>query len=177
MKFHEKPFTGVYEIEGYNAADARGIFVKIFNKDSFESKGLATGFCENYYSVSKKDVIRGMHFQLPPFSHCKLVYVTEGEILDVIIDLRRKSKTFGRFLSLNLKALGNAVYIPEGFAHGFLTLSPSATVLYQVTSVHEPSADSGIRWDSFGFEWPVSSPVLSDRDQSFISFTEFQSPF
>lgn len=118
-----------------------------------------------------------MHFQAPPQDHEKLVYVTSGEILDVILDLRKQSAGYGRFITLRLSEYGSSVFIPKGCAHGFLALSDSATVVYNVTTVYDPKADQGIRWDSFGFDWPVTTPILSARDKGFIGFEQFQSPF
>lgn len=93
-----------------------------------------------------------MHFQLPPYDHEKLVYVTDGTILDVILDLRKKSATYGQFIAVKLDALTQSIYIPRGCAHGFLTLSESATVGYNVATSYNNAADSGIKWDSFGFD-------------------------
>ena len=114
-----------------------------------------------------------MHFQLPPYEHAKLVYVTDGEILDVTIDIRKESSTFGRYFSTILSSSNaKSLYMSKGFAHGFLTLSESATVVYQTTTVHSPEHDAGIRFDSFGFDWPVKNPLLSVRDLSFKKLFE-----
>jgi dTDP-4-dehydrorhamnose 3,5-epimerase len=156
---------GVFEIQNRKFEDQRGLFVKTFHEDVFRDKGLETSFKESFYSVSKKGVLRGMHFQLPPDDHAKLVFVTDGEILDVAVDIRKDSSTFGQYFSTKLSS-GNAksLYMSKGFAHGFLTLSESATVVYMTTTVHTPKSDAGIRWDSFGFNWGVTNPVISERD-------------
>jgi dTDP-4-dehydrorhamnose 3,5-epimerase len=168
---------GVLLLTNFVSNDKRGVFVKTFHAPQFQQQELATDFRESYYSISHRDVIRGMHFQLPPHEHDKLVYVTQGEILDVIIDLRRGSATFGQHVALRLVEHTQAVYIPRGCAHGFLTLSDTATVVYNVTSVYEPTADAGIRWDSFGFEWPVQQPIISDRDAAFGTLAELPVSF
>ena len=176
-KLLETPLPGVWQVENFSASDERGLFVKTFHSDWLASAGISVSFRESYYSQSHKQVIRGMHFQAPPHDHEKLVYVTSGEILDVILDLRSHEKTYGKFITLPLKEYGSSVLIPKGCAHGFLTISKSATVVYNVTTEYNPQADQGIRWDSFGLDWPVTAPILSARDKGFIGFDQFQSPF
>jgi len=177
MKVNATTLTGVQLIENFVSQDKRGMFVKTFHAGAFQEQGLAVDFRESYYSISHKNVIRGMHFQLPPHEHDKLVYVTQGEILDVVVDLRPDSPSYLQHLAISLGEHTQAIYIPHGCAHGFLTLSDTATVVYNVTSVYEPKADAGIRWDSFGFEWPVQAPVVSERDSTFKSLADFQPTF
>ncbi|QNE38410.1 dTDP-4-dehydrorhamnose 3,5-epimerase [Hymenobacter sp. NBH84] len=177
MKVNATTLTGVQLLENFVSQDKRGTFVKTFHAGAFQEHGLAVDFRESYYSISHKNVIRGMHFQLPPHEHDKLVYVTQGEILDVIVDLRPDSPSYRQHLAVSLGEHARAIYIPRGCAHGFLTLSDTATVVYNVTSVYEPKADAGIRWDSIGFEWPVQAPVVSDRDAAFKSLADFQPTF
>jgi len=165
--------AGVLLLDNFVSEDRRGMFVKTFHAGAFAELGLAVDFRESYYSVSHRDVIRGMHFQRPPHDHDKLVYVTQGEIIDVVVDLRAGSSTYRQHVALPLVAHRQAVYIPRGCAHGFLTLSDTATVVYAVTSVYAPAADAGIRWDSIGYEWPVSAPIVSDRDAAFSSLADF----
>lgn len=158
--------------------DARGGFVKSFVGTAFSALGLRTDFIEQYHSTSIPGVIRGMHFQLPPHQHAKLVYCAIGEVTDVFLDLRRGSPTYGRFGSVPLSAEnGHAIYLPPGLAHGFLATREPALMVYNVTSEYQPSHDAGIRWDSFGFPWGVSEPVVSDRDAGFVGLDGFQSPF
>jgi dTDP-4-dehydrorhamnose 3,5-epimerase len=168
---------GVLLLDNFVSRDKRGLFVKTFHALRFRASGIASEFRESYYSISQRGVLRGMHFQLPPYEHDKLVYVTQGEILDVIVDLRRASPTFGQHLAITLSAHSQAIYIPRGCAHGFLTISDSATVVYNVTSEYEPSADAGIRWDSFGLEWPVNLPIVSDRDAAFGTLADLLAVF
>jgi dTDP-4-dehydrorhamnose 3,5-epimerase len=177
MKVESTSIEGVWRLENFVSQDKRGAFVKTFHAEAFRMQGLSIDFQESYYSVSHKDVIRGMHFQRPPHEHDKLVYVTQGSILDVIVDLRLASATYGRYVAITLPEHTHAVYIPKGCAHGFLTLSETATVVYNVTSVYEPQADAGIRWDSFGFEWPVQSPIISNRDAAFGSLAAISDTF
>ena len=158
--------------------DRRGVFVKTFHVDAFRELGLPTVFAEAYFSVSHRNVLRGLHFQTPPMDHEKIVYCTEGEVLDAVVDLRRSSPTYGQHIVIPLRASeGTMLYIPRGMAHGFLTLSDEAVMMYKVTSVYAPACDAGIRWDTAGIDWGVSSPLLSERDQGFVSLADFSSPF
>ncbi|MBL7005153.1 MAG: dTDP-4-dehydrorhamnose 3,5-epimerase [Gammaproteobacteria bacterium] len=174
MNFIKTKLDGLFEIENGKFKDQRGSFVKTFNKDVFSENGLECNFKESFYSVSKKNVLRGMHFQLPPHDHAKLVYVVDGDILDVALDIRRESPTYGDFFSTRLSSENaKSLYVAKGFAHGFLTLSTSATVVYLVSTGHAPKYDAGVRWDSFGFDWNgVQSPVISIRDSSFGALKE-----
>lgn len=178
MNLQPLAIEGAFLLENFKAEDERGFFVKTFHEEMFKAKGLQTHFKESYYSVSVKNVIRGMHFQIPPHDHEKLVYVTDGEIMDVILDIRKESSTYGRFITVTLTEKSDSIYIPKGCAHGFLTISERATVVYNVATIYQPSADAGIRWDSFGFEWEgVTGPIISPRDRAFVTLSEFNSPF
>ncbi len=169
---------GLYILETTRIKDSRGDFVKIFSSSVFLKNSLGTNFKESYYSFSKKHVIRGMHFQLPPHEHAKLVYVPNGSIIDVVLDLRIDSPTYGKFEQIRLNEKnGTALYISEGLAHGFQSLEENSCVTYLQTSSYEPKSDSGIKFDSFGMEWATESPIISERDKSFVSFNEFISPF
>lgn len=177
MELEDLPLKGAYLIKSKPIFDGRGAFLKTYHMGMFEELELPFYFKESYYTVSKKDVIRGMHFQTPPAEHQKIVYVTDGEILDILLDLRKNSNTYGKAITIKLNKLGSSIYIPEGFAHGFLTLSESATVVYNVSSVYSPENDNGILWSSFGFDWPVISPVISERDKAFPELKNFKTPF
>jgi dTDP-4-dehydrorhamnose 3,5-epimerase len=158
--------------------DRRGHFIKTFHRDWFAAQGMATDFAEAYYSVSRRGVLRGLHFQLPPHQHAKLVYCVEGAILDAVVDLRRGSARYGAHALFSLSGQdGRLVYVPPGLAHGFYVTSESATVIYNVTSTHHPAADAGILWSSAGIPWPDPAPVLSERDSGFPPLSEFSSPF
>ena len=157
--------------------DERGDFIKIFNADAFGSAGLPADFKESYYSHSHKNVLRGMHFQRHPFGHAKLVSVIEGEILDVCVGIggtlnaRNRGKFFSTILS---KSNNRSLYIPDGYAHGFLVLSERAIVVNHMTSVFNPEYDAGIHYDSFGFDWPVKNPIVSEKDRNQINFNELK---
>lgn len=169
---------GCWEIRPRLIADDRGTFVKTFHRATFEQWGLPTDFPEAFYSVSRRGVLRGLHFQLPPAAHAKLVTCVSGKILDAAVDLRQGSPTYGRHALLELSAeQANMLYVPVGLAHGFYALTDRATVLYNVTTMHAPALDTGIRWDSAGIPWPEPRPVVSARDAAFPSLSDFQSPF
>lgn len=158
--------------------DQRGSFAKVFHKDTFEKHNLETNYAEQYFSHSHKRVLRGMHFQLPPVEHAKLVYCIYGEVLDVVVDLRKGSPIFKKYQVFELDdQKQHALYIPPGLAHGFLTLSEKAIMVYNVSTVYAPEHDTGIKWDSIDFAWPVESPVISERDQKFAQLADFDSPF
>lgn len=178
MIFHKTPIHDVYVIEQTVAQDKRGSFVKNFQRSIFEQRDLECDFKECYYTTSHKDVIRGMHFQTPPHDHAKLITVVSGAIMDVVLDIRKSSKTFGRYFEIELTGEnGKSLYIPRGLAHGFGVSSDVAIAYYQVTSEHDPEHDKGILFDSFGFAWPIRDPILSDRDSAFPALNDFKSPF
>lgn len=177
MVVEDTSLVGLKVLRSFVSHDSRGIFVKTYNAAQFAQAGLSFEQQESYYSVSHQGVVRGMHFQLPPHAHEKLVYVTAGRILDVVVDLRRASTTFQQVFSVELEAHKTALYIPQGFAHGFLALTPDATVVYSVATGYQPTADAGVRWDSLGFTWPVAAPIVSDRDAAFPALQDFSSPF
>lgn len=170
---------GVYILQPRRFQDARGSFVKTFHRETFRDLGL-DGFspAEEFYSVSGRNVIRGMHFQIPPADHAKLVYCPHGAVLDVVLDLRRNSPTAGRFIAVELSAAsGRSVFVPVGCAHGFLSREDDTLMIYQTSTVHSPTHDAGVRWNSFGFHWPCEAPVMSERDRNLPALAEFASPF
>jgi dTDP-4-dehydrorhamnose 3,5-epimerase len=178
MEFKETELKGVYVIENRVFKDERGKFVKTFNFDIFKEKGIEINFKESFYTFSKKGVIRGMHFQTPPMEHDKLVYVSSGKIIDVILDLRKDSPTFGKHISVELsEENGKSVFIPKGFAHGFQSLEDDSEVVYLTTSVYSPDNDGGVFYDSFEMQWPLENFSTSDRDKTFPKLNEFNSPF
>ncbi len=158
--------------------DRRGSFIKCYNESEFRRCGMEASFRESYFSISEKNVIRGMHFQIPPADHEKLVSVSFGAVRDVVLDIRKGSPTFGKAAGIILSAENNyALFIPRGFAHGFLSLEDHTIMNYLVTCGHSPEHDKGILWNSFGCDWGVSDPLLSERDRALIPLDEFNSPF
>jgi len=178
LKIVSSKIPGCFEIFPLIHRDSRGAFIKTFHAPTFNEFGLCISFKEEYYSVSAKNVVRGLHFQLPPDDHVKLVYCITGCVQDVVLDLRLGSPTYGNHVKFELSAeLGNMVYIPKGMAHGFCSLRANSTMVYKTSTVHSPELDSGIRWDSAGIKWPNSPMTISDRDRNLSSLADFDSPF
>ena len=178
MKVTPTTINGVLVITLAPFKDERGVFAKTFNLDQFKKLGLETNFTESFYSISKKDVIRGMHFHLPPKDHFKLIYVTSGAVLDVALDLRKDSPTYGKHFAIELSQENNTmIYIPPGCAHGFRALQDNTCTVYMQTGMYSSEHDSGIHVESFGMDWGVSNPTLSERDKNFVTLPEFITPF
>jgi dTDP-4-dehydrorhamnose 3,5-epimerase len=165
--------------------DARGWFAETWNTERFEKLGVTSEFCQDNQSASAKaGTIRGLHFQRPPYAQAKLVRCVKGRIFDVAVDLRRESPTFKKWIGVELSAtLGNQLFIPVGFGHGFLTLEDDCHVAYKVDSYYAPQADGGIRWDDpeLDIHWPIggASPILSDKDAGLplLADSEFDFPY
>ncbi len=158
--------------------DERGVFVKTFQKEAFKVQGLKTEFSEEFNSRSKKNVLRGLHFQLPPHQQVKVVQCVSGAVMDVVVDLRVGSPTYrqGEVFQLH-QDKASLVYIPEGMAHGFYAITELAVLCYKVSAVYAPQHDTGILWSSAGIPWPTSSPILSIKDQGLPAMKDFNSPF
>jgi len=178
MKIRKTNIEGLFVIDLFHAEDNRGGFVKTFHKESFEKMGLNTDFQESFYSINNKGVIRGMHFQTPPHDHNKLVYCTNGRLNDVILDIRKDSPTYGKFASIELSGDNyRAIYIPKGMAHGFESLEDHTMMTYLTSTMHQPSHDQGIRFNSFGKIWDSENPIINERDLNWPSLEEYDSPF
>lgn len=178
MRLEKTLINGLYLINQFNVLDDRGNFVKIFHEPSFIGNEINFNVKESYYSISKKNVIRGMHFQTPPHEHEKLVYVSSGAITDVVIDLRKESPTYKKHLAFELSAKNKrGIYIPKGCAHGFLSLMDESCVVYMVSSPYSEYSDSGILYNSFGYDWGIDHPIISSRDMKFPFLESFDSPF
>ena len=168
MKVTETTLPGVVIVEPRVFRDARGFFLESFNAERFGAHGLPTEFRQDNHSRSVKGVLRGLHYQLRR-PQGKLVSVVRGRVFDVAVDIRRRSPTFGKWLGAVLsEEEPRALWIPPGFAHGFCTLSDVADFVYKCTEVYVAEDDRGILWSdpSIGIEWPVSDPLLSDKDRS-----------
>jgi dTDP-4-dehydrorhamnose 3,5-epimerase/CDP-3, 6-dideoxy-D-glycero-D-glycero-4-hexulose-5-epimerase len=157
--------------------DNRGTFTKTFARSLFEAHGVFFDFHEEFYSFSKKDVVRGMHFQLPPHDHAKLIYCPLGAVLDVLVDLRC-GPGYGRVASQILSSdEPTLLVIPTGIAHGFKALCDNSLMIYKTSDEHMTSHDAGIRWDSFDFDWGVEHPNISARDAVHPALSDFVTPF
>ncbi len=153
--------------------DERGSFLEIYKKSSFKDAGIDVNFLQCNQSSSKKNVLRGLHYQKHPYGQGKLLRVLLGKIFDVALDLRNDSETFGQFAAVELSDTETQLfYIPPGFAHGFCVVSDKALVEYFTTSEYVPNSEAGIKWDSAGLNipWPVKEPVLSEKDGKLPDF-------
>ncbi len=178
MNIEALSIPGLQLLHLFHSADDRGDFVKTYHAADFKKMNLGFEIKECFYSTSRKNVIRGMHFQLPPSAHDKLVFCSQGAILDVVLDLRKSSPTYLQFVSVELHATKpQALLIPAGCAHGFKSLADHTITNYFVSSEYDASADAGIHYQSFGFDWDCADPIVSTRDQSFPAINVFQSPF
>jgi len=174
MIFTETPLSGAYVLDPERLADERGFFARIFEPSEFEARGLNPNVAQSSLSFNpRKGTMRGMHFQRPPFAEAKLVRCTRGAVHDVIIDLRRDSKTFLGHLGVILDAESRRMlYVPEGFAHGFLTLTDDAEVTYQISARYSPEHASGVRWNdpAFGIQWPGPVVLVNERDRTYPDY-------
>ena len=178
MKIVATEMPGLFDLNAESRTDARGSLVKTFEAGTFAHSGLPTRFEEQLHTSSRGGVLRGMHFQAPPAGQAKVIYCQHGSVFDVVVDLRTGSPTFGRALSRELAAeTGNGLFVPVGFAHGFVVTSSEAIVSYLLTSGYAPATEGGILWSSVGVAWPIAQPDVSDRDRSFPALTDFETPF
>ena len=172
---------GVVLISNTVFVDDRGLFFESFNHERFEEiiQNKIT-FVQDNVSISKKNVVRGLHFQKPPFGQGKLVQVLKGKVIDVAVDLRTNSKTYGKHLSVELSDENNNVlWVPEGFAHGFVALEDDTIFSYKCTNYYNGSSEGSIKWNdpNLNIDWKVDSPILSEKDELSESFSKFTSPF
>ena len=174
MKFRETPLAGAYVLELDPAVDERGFFARTSSDDEFEAHCLPTRWPQgNLSRTTRKHALRGMHYNAAPFSEAKLVRCVRGAVWDAIIDLRPGSPTHLRWFGVELSAdAGNALYVPERFAHGFLTLRDECDVLYQMGRVYAPKAGRGMRFDDprVGIAWPATPVLMSERDRTYPDF-------
>ena len=180
MKINKTFIEDLLIIEPQLFKDDRGFFYESYNKNNLD-KVINIVFVQDNESKSDKGVIRGLHFQAPPFEQTKLVRCISGNILDVAVDLRTSSKTYGKFFSIELSSENNKqLFVPKGFAHGFQILSETAIVNYKVDNYYNPKSDSGLIWNDkdLSIDWNLDlKPILSKKDLKLISFKELKSPF
>ena len=175
MIFVETKLKGAFVIELERIDDERGFFARTFCVNEFKGRGLNPGLAQCSISFNgKAGTLRGMHYQLPPHVECKLVRCTMGAIFDVIVDLRPESKTFRQWIAIELSAENRrSIYVPEGIAHGFQTLTNNSEVFYQISEFHHPECARGVRWDdeAFGIKWPsTEKPTISERDSHYPDY-------
>lgn len=172
------PIQGLILLKTKVFEDSRGFFSELYRTDLFGSAGIPFTCEQINHSRSSHGVLRGLHYQLPPKAQAKLVCVTEGEIFDVAVDIRKGSSTFGRWFGMRLTSTDHSMlFIPEGFAHGFTVLSPYADVIYSCSNGYAPDLERGIIWDDPGLaiNWPIARPVISRRDQEWPTFDKASS--
>ena len=179
MEIKDYFIEGVKEIILSPHIDNRGFFMRTFDIDFFNNHGLSYKWVQENHSMSKeKGVIRGLHFQLPSYTETKLIRCVKGKIMDVFVDLRKGSSSFGKWGSIILsEGKKNMALIPRGFAHGFCTLTEKSEVLYKVDNFYSPKHERGLYWadDTLNIRWPVNKPILSDKDKNNMSFIDFKS--
>tara|TARA_B110000495_G_C22884722_1_gene515955 strand:- start:421 stop:954 length:534 start_codon:yes stop_codon:yes gene_type:complete len=177
MKFFETELKGSYIIELEKLEDERGFFTRVWDERIFQNKKLNSKLVQISFSFNnKKGTIRGMHLQEKPFEETKIVRCTKGKIFDVIIDLRSNSKTYKKWISIELNSNDSKmIYIPEGFAHGFQTLEDNSEVFYQISEFYHPEYSKGIKWndEEFGIQWPLRNSSISEKDLSYIPFNKY----
>lgn len=181
MKFRPLKLIGSYEIVLEPHKDDRGYFMRTYDKEIFQHHGLDRAWLQENQSMSyRMGTVRGLHFQEPPFAETKLVRAVSGAVLDVIVDLRIDSPSYGQWESVELSGDKlNMVYVPKGFAHGFCTLTQDAVVGYKVDACYAPHAEGGVLWNdvTLNIPWPVNDPYMSTKDQALPALQEFESPF
>ncbi len=165
--FEELAISGLILVKPQVFSDERGFFLERYNKKIFKKNGIDVDFVQDNHSQSRKGVLRGLHFQVPPFAQDKLVWVVRGEVLDVAVDIRKNSPTFGKWESAVLSEVNRyMLFMPGGFAHGFLALSEKVDLSYKVSSYYCRECDRGIIWNDpdIGIAWGIENPVLSKKD-------------
>jgi len=175
MKFTALDIPGLVVVEPDVHVDNRGFFFESYNKEIFAQNGVDVQFVQDNHSKSSKGVLRGLHFQVPPYAQDKLIRVTKGKVLDVAVDIRRSSSTYGKWVSVELDEDNKKMlFIPKGFAHGFLCLSEVVEFEYKVSGYYNAENSHGIMWNDpdLAIEWPVQDPVLSEKDKGNFKFKD-----
>ena len=180
MQIEKTTLPDVLLVTPRRFGDDRGWFSETWNQAAFAEAGCETGFVQDNHSFSASaETVRGLHYQAPPHAQDKLVRCTRGEILDVAVDARVGSPSYGHWISVRLSAQnGQQLFVPKGFLHGFATLVPDCEVQYKVTDIYAPDCDGSVRWDSLGIDWQIGDEAtLSAKDVAAPRFEDWQSPF
>jgi len=180
MEFKRCEIEGLVIIEPTVFKDDRGYFYEAYNAIDFQNNGIPDVFVQDNESLSQKNVLRGLHFQKPPYGQAKLIRVIQGKVLDVAVDLRKNSTTYGKHFTLELSAENKKMfYIPAGFAHGFLTLEDDTIFSYKCSNLYNKDAEDSLSWDDkdLNIDWNVDNPILSEKDKRAQNFNEFITPF
>jgi dTDP-4-dehydrorhamnose 3,5-epimerase len=181
MKIIKTPIEGLLVIEPTVFGDERGYFFESFNKETFKKlTGKDVDFVQDNQSLSGKDIVRGLHFQNPPYAQGKLVRVIKGEVIDVAVDIRKDSPTYGKQFTINLSEENKKMlWIPEGFAHGFSSLKDDTIFSYKCTNYYNKESEGSILWndESLNIDWGVENPIISKKDEEAELFTNFTTQF
>jgi dTDP-4-dehydrorhamnose 3,5-epimerase len=180
MEIIETGFDGLKLINPKIFKDQRGYFFESYNQQKFVEAGIKDVFIQDNQSFSSKNIVRGLHFQNPPHAQAKLVRVISGSVLDVVVDIRKNSKTYGKHYSVELSSENFLMlYIPIGFAHGFKTLEDNTLFSYKCSDVYHPETEGGLLWNDreFNINWNIDEPILSEKDKFYEPFSKFVSPF
>ncbi len=180
MKVLTTPISNLLVIQPNVFEDERGYFFESYSKELFKKNGINVDFLQDNQSLSQAGVLRGLHFQNPPYAQGKLVRVIKGAILDVAVDIRKKSPTYGKHFAIDLNEKNKTMlWIPEGFAHGFLTLEDNTVFSYKCTNYYNKASEDCILWNdkTIGIDWKVENPILSEKDKLGKLFNDFQSQF
>ncbi|WP_027180077.1 dTDP-4-dehydrorhamnose 3,5-epimerase [Maridesulfovibrio bastinii] len=181
MNFTETGFPGLLVMEPKVFRDDRGFFLETYNKKKFQENGPDVEFIQDNHAYSGgRGVLRGLHFQLPPYAQAKLVWVTRGAVVDVVVDLRKGSPTYLKYYRIELSAENfRRLFVPRGFAHGYETLSEETEFMYKVDAPYAPDHEGGIRWDdpALSIPWKAENPILSGKDSVLPFLSEFDTPF
>ncbi len=175
MKVMQSDLSGVLIIEPKVFGDARGFFMETWNRQRYAELGIPADFVQDNISLSQRGVLRGLHFQNPN-AQGKLVYVLQGEVFDVAVDVRAGSPNFGRWVGVTLSADNKRqLYVPPGFAHGFCVTSEQVLFAYKCTDVYAPAAEGSVRWDDpdIGINWPIVDPLVSDKDRAALALKDW----
>ena len=180
MNFKKSSIDGLLLIEPRIFSDGRGYFYETYNYEVFQENGIDVNFLQDNESLSSKGVLRGLHFQNPPYEQGKLIRVGSGSIMDIVVDIRKDSKTYGKYESVILSEENKIMFwVPPGFAHGFLSLEENTKLLYKCTNVYNKQAESGIIWNDseLNIDWNFANPLVSEKDNELNNFNSFVNLF
>ncbi len=180
MEVKKTPIEGLLIIHPKVFSDGRGYFYESWNRRSYEAAGITENFVQDNQSLSQKGVLRGLHFQNPPFAQAKLVRVITGAVLDVAVDIRKNSPTYGQHVAVELNAENKTMfYIPAGFAHGFLTLEDNTIFAYKCSNYYDKASEDSLLWNDadLGIDWGIADPLLSEKDKEGKAFAGYSSLF
>ena len=180
MKILAEDLPGVKLIQPNVFEDERGYFYESYNRNNLANIGISDDFVQDNQSLSHRGVLRGLHFQNPPMAQGKLVRAVKGAVLDVVVDIRKDSATYGKHYAVELNETNKLMlWVPVGFAHGFCTLEDHTVFSYKCTNYYDPKSESGIMWNDkdLGINWDMKNPILSNKDKENTLFSEFVSPF